>query len=383
MDRPFIPVNTPSLEGNERAYLNECIDSGWISSEGPFVERFEQEMARRVGRAQGVAVSSGSAALEVAIEALALRPGDEVIIPTFTIISCAAPLVRRGVVPVCVDCDERTFNMDVSQVEAAIGPKTKAIMVVHIYGLPVDLDPVLALARAHELRVIEDAAEAHGLCYNGRPCGSFGDLSIFSFYPNKLITTGEGGMVLTDDDKLAGACRSIRNLCFQPQRRFLHEALGYNFRLSNVQAALGCAQLERLDQAVEQKRQLGQRYAEGLSAYQEWVQLPLDRTPYAQNVYWIYPLVLREDTGSGTVNAEQFAALLAQQGVGTRPFFYPIHQQPVFLKRGLFAGVSLPVSERIARQGLYIPSGLGLSSDEQEQVIERVTEVIREVYDAR
>ena len=375
MSADFIAVNTPLLDGNERAYLNECIDSGWISSEGPFVRRLESELAEYVGRKHGVATSSGSAALDIAVDALRLEPGDEVIIPTFTIISCAAPLVRRGLVPVCVDCDGRSYTMKTDDLEALVTPRTKAIMAVHIYGLPVDMDAVLRFARAHQLRVIEDAAQAHGLMCGAARCGSFGDISIFSFYPNKHLTTGEGGMVLTDDDELAQRCRSLRNLCFQPGRRFVHEDLGFNYRMSNVQAAIGCAQFERLDEFLEKKRRMGRRYTQAFEAWGEYVQLPLDSTDYAQNGYWVYPLVL-----SGQQSAEAFMALLSDAGVGTRPFFYPMHQQPVFQRRGLFNGVSLPVSERIAWSGLYIPSGLGLSDDEQDRVIKRVGTAIGATY---
>ena len=249
----FIPVNEPLLTGNAKKYLAECIDTGWISSEGPFVQRLEEEMSQRAGRKFGVAVTNGSAALDVAVAALGLGPGDEVILPTFTIISCAASIVRAGATPVVVDCDADTWNMTAEHVAEKITARTRAIMVVHIYGLPVDMDPIVAVAEKHGLKIIEDAAEMHGQTYKGKPCGSFGDISTFSFYPNKLVTTGEGGMVLTDDPILAEKCRSLRNLCFQ-KKRFVHEELGWNFRMSNLQAALGVAQLENLDDFVERKR---------------------------------------------------------------------------------------------------------------------------------
>src|SRR6185369_6883628 len=209
----MIPVNRPLLDGNERKYLNECIDSGWISSEGPFVKQFETGFAGLVGRKHGVAVCNGSVAIDLALAALRIAPGDEVILPTFTIISCAAAVVRAGATPVVVDCDRRTWNMDASLVEAKITPRTRAIMVVHIFGLPVDMDPILALARKHGLAIVEDAAEQQGQTYKGRQLGSFGEISTFSFYPNKHVTTGEGGMVLVDDDELAWRCRDFRNLC--------------------------------------------------------------------------------------------------------------------------------------------------------------------------
>src|ERR1700674_5040212 len=252
MESSNIAVNEPLLGGNEKKYLAECIDSGWISSEGPFVQRLEEQMALRVRRKHGIAVCNGSAALDLALAALKCEPADEVILPSGTIISCAAAIVRAGATPVVVDSDPYTWNMDVNQVAERITSRTRAIMVAHVYGLPVDMDGVLMLAEKHGLKIIEDAAEMHGQDYKGKPCGSFGDISTFSFYPNKLVTTGEGGMVLTDDPLLAERCRSLRNLCFG-KKRFVHEELGWNFRLSNVQAAIGVAQLERLDEFVQKK----------------------------------------------------------------------------------------------------------------------------------
>ncbi|MBW4615110.1 MAG: DegT/DnrJ/EryC1/StrS family aminotransferase [Desmonostoc vinosum HA7617-LM4] len=366
-----IPVNQPLLDGNEKKYLLECIDSGWISSEGLFVKKLEEQFAARMGRKYGIAVSNGSAALDAAVVALGITSGDEVILPTFTIISCAAAIVRSGAVPVVVECDRHTWNMDINQIEEKITPRTKAIMVVHIYGLPVDMEPVLALADKYGLHIIEDAAEMHGQTYKDRPCGSFGTISTFSFYPNKHITTGEGGIVLTDDEQIAEHCRSLRNLCFQPHKRFVHEELGWNLRMSNLQAALGVAQLERLDEFVARKRRIGQRYTELLSDI-PGLQLPLPRLDYADNIYWVYGLVLKDEV---PFDAQEAMQRLAQYQIGTRPFFWPMHEQPVFQKMGLFARVCCPVAERIARRGFYIPSGMALT-DEQ---ICRVTQVVAEV----
>ena len=369
----FIAVNEPLLDGNEKAYLAECIDTGWISSEGPFVERFERAFANRVGRKWGVAVCNGTAALDAAIEALGIGAGDEVILPAFTIISCIGQLIRCGARPVLVDSDARTWNMDVTQIEEKITPRTKAIMVVHTYGLPVDMDPVLQIAKRHGLFVIEDAAEAHGQTYRSRPCGGFGDLSTFSFYPNKLVTTGEGGMIVTNDDRLAAECYSLRNLCFQPQRRFVHERLGWNLRMTNLQAALGVAQLERIDEFATRKRAMGKLYGELLSGVRG-VQLPLARTDYAENIYWVYGLVLGDE-----VDFDGAAAMkkLAAAGVGCRPFFCPMNQQPVLLERGLFAGESYPVAERMHRKGFYIPSGLALTRDQMTRVAEAVGSILK------
>lgn len=368
----MIPVNEPLLNGNEKKYLAQCIDSGWISSEGPFVTQLETQFATRLGRKFGIAVSNGSVALEAAVAALDIGPGDEVILPTFTIISCAAAIVRAGATPVLVDSDPVTWNMDVAQVEARITPRTKAIMIVHIYGLPTDVGPVLAIAERHGLKVIEDAAQMHGQTWRERPCGSFGDLSTFSFYPNKHITTGEGGMIVTDSVELAERCRSLRNLCFQAKRRFVHEELGWNFRMSNLQAALGVAQLERLDEFVLRKRAMGAHYSELLADFPN-IQLPLAQTEYADNIYWVYGLILKDEVG---LDAEESMRRLAADGIGTRPFFWPMHEQPVFKKMGLFAGERYPVAERLARQGLYLPSGLALTSEQIDNTASAVRRIL-------
>ncbi len=368
----FVPVNEPLLNGNEEKYLVECIRTGWISSEGPFIKQFETEYAAQVERKHGIAVSNGTVAIDAAIEALDIGPGDEVIMPAFTIISCIGQIVRAGAKPVLVDSDPLTWNMDASQIEAKITPRTKAIMIVHIYGLPVDVDAVLDIAKRHKLKVIEDAAEMHGQTYKGKPCGSFGDISTFSFYPNKHITTGEGGMIVTNDDELAERCRSLRNLCFKAEKRFVHEHLGWNLRMTNMQAALGVAQLERLDEFVGRKRAMGARYTELLKDI-KGIQLPLEKTAYADNIYWVYGIVLDESTG---LTGEQAMKKLAEKGIGTRPFFYPMHQQPVLLKMGLFAGERYPVAERLYQQGFYIPSGMALSVEQMERSAAAVREIL-------
>jgi len=369
----MIPVNEPLLDGNEKKYLAECIDTGWISSEGPFVGKFEARMATAVARRHGIAVCNGTAALETAVAALGLPPGAEVIMPTFTIVSCVAALVRRGCIPVLVDSDPFTWNMDVGQIEARITSRTEAIMVVHTYGLPVDMDPVLDLAKRYGLKIIEDAAEMHGQTYKGRPCGSFGDLSVFSFYPNKHITTGEGGMVLTDDDVLAERCRALRNLCFQSKKRFLHEELGYNFRMTNLQAAVGVAQLERLAEFVARKRRMGRFYTERLKSV-EGLELMPAQMPYADNIYWVYGVLLKDEV---PFDAEEAMRRLGGTGIGTRPFFWPMHEQPVFRDMGLFVNERYPVAERLARRGFYIPSGMALTPGRMAVVGEAVRNMMQ------
>jgi perosamine synthetase len=376
----MIPVNEPLLGKREEELLLECVRSGWISSAGKYIEEFENGWAGYCGRRYGIAVSNGTAALQLALACIGLKPGDEVILPAFTIISCASAVIYNGAVPVLVDSDPRTWCMDVDQVKSKITQKTRAIMPVHIYGHPVDMDPLLDLAKEHNLALIEDAAEAHGAEYlsgrdttapEWRRCGSFGDLSCFSFYANKLVSTGEGGMVLTDDPALADRARSLRNLCFQSNRRFYHEELGFNFRLTNLQAALGVAQLQRIDEIVARKRWMGKSYNRLLKDI-DGLELPPEEA-WARNVYWMYGVVL---AGNIDIEANQFAQRLKQRGIETRPFFLGMHEQPVFHKRRLFIGENYPVAERLARRGLYLPSGLALTEEQLTRVCEAVHEVL-------
>jgi perosamine synthetase len=292
--------------------------------------------------------------------------------PTFTIISCASAVSRLGAKPVLVDCDPATWNMDVSCLEERITERTRAIMAVHIYGLPVDMDPLLEIAARHGLDVIEDAAEMIGQTYKGRPCGSLGRISTFSFYPNKHVTTGEGGMIVTDDDDLAERCRSLRNLTMKSQRRFVHDELGWNFRMTNMQAAVGLAQLERLDEFVPRKRRMFSRYSELLSDVAA-IELPVAKTDFATNINWVFGVVIRDDVA---FDADEAIRRLAEKKIGTRPFFWPMHEQPVYRAMGMFEGESYPHAERIARRGFYLPSGLGLTD---EQMV-RVSDAVREVF---
>ena len=248
-------------------------------------------------------------------------------------------------------------------------------MVVHIYNLPVDMDPILGLAKKYDLKIIEDAAEMHGQTYNGRPCGSFGDISTFSFYPNKHVTTGEGGMVLTDDPIIAARLRSLRDLCFDNNQRFVHHDLGWNLRMTNLQAALGVAQLERLDQFVNRKRQMGSKYNELFSASDALV-LPPRKASYADSIYWVYGLLLAEHV---KIDGRAMVKMLGERGVGARPFFWPMHEQPVFRKYGWYQNERYPEAERLGRRGFYIPSGLGLQDGEQEMVAQTVLGILREL----
>ncbi|WP_316812020.1 DegT/DnrJ/EryC1/StrS family aminotransferase [Pedobacter heparinus] len=370
----FIPVNTPLLSGNELKYISECITTGWISSEGPFISEFENKFADYIGQDHGIAVSNGSAALDIAIKALQIGDGDEVIMPTFTIISPAQSLVTAGAIPVLVDSDLNTWNMDVNLIEAKITARTKAILVVHIYGLPVDMDPVVKLAKKYGLKIIEDAAEMHGQTYNGKMCGALGDISIFSFYPNKHITTGEGGMILTNDEAVAKRCRKLRNLCFEPDGpRFIHHELGWNYRMTNMQAALGLAQLEQINVFLEKKREMGRYYQKGLKHLTDkGFALPLVKTDYAENIYWVFGIMAPSDLAK-----TEIVNTLHQNKIATRPFFWCMHEQPVFQKMGLFKNEQYPNAEKMARDGFYLPSGLGLEDDD----LERIVKVIADAYE--
>lgn len=373
----MIPVNEPLLSGNELDYVTDCIRTGWVSSAGKYINAFESSWAAYCGKKQGIAVSNGTTALDVAVYCLGLTPGDEVILPSFTIISCVIAIVKNNGKPVLVDCDPKTWTMDVSQVQEKITSRTRAVMPVHIYGHPVDMDPLLDLAEDHDLAIIEDAAEAHGAEYCSgkrglwKRCGSFGTLSCFSFYANKLITTGEGGMVLTDDEILAGKARAYRDLCFQPSRRFCHEHLGNNYRLTNIQAALGLAQIERVEQIIAQKRRMAELYSECLRDIPD-IQLPTEES-WAKSVYWMYGLVLSKKCG---MNNTEFAKALLDKGIDTRPFFIGMHEQPALKKLGLFKNEKYPITKRIARQGLYLPSGLTLTDEQINRVSSAVHEVL-------
>jgi perosamine synthetase len=368
----MIPVNVPKLSSRSKELLAECIDTGWISSEGSFVAQFEEMFAEYIGVKHGIACCNATVALELAVAALKIGAGDEVIMPAHTIIACAQAVIRRGGTPVLVDMDPGTWQMDVGQVEGKINNKTRAIMPVHIFGHPTDMEPLMALAHKYGLHIIEDAAEAHGAEYKGSKCGSMGNIAAFSFYANKIVTTGEGGMVVTNDDVLAERLRYLRNLCFEPQQRFLHNEMGYNFRFTNLQAAVGVAQMEDIEGLVSQKVWMGREYTQRLAgvpgiriqAVREW----------AKHVYWVYGLLLDDEV---PFDAFEWAGMLRTKGVDTRPFFWPMHQQPVFREMGLFQGESYPVSERLARRGLYIPSGMALTIGQIEEVVDTVRESLK------
>ena len=367
----FIPVSEPDIGEAEREAVLRCLEAGWISSEGPFVREFEEAVASWVGRRFGVAVSSGTAALDIAVAALDIGPGDEVIVPTFTIMSCVHQVVRSGAKPVFVDCDPDTWNARVEDIAAVISPRTRAIVIPHIYGLTTDVEALERLARENAIHLIEDAAEALGQEWHGRRCGSFGVVSTLSFYPNKLITTGEGGMVLTDDEDLAKRLRRLRNLAFAEGPRFRHDELGWNYRMGSLQAAIGSAQLASAEDRLARKRSIGLRYQELLGNI-ESLQLPVDNWQGQENVYWVFGFVIDRSAG---MNAQSFGEALRAQGVDSRPFFFPLHQQ-VALRDSADSGRSFPNAERIAEQGLYVPSGANLVDADLVRVADAIRAVL-------
>jgi perosamine synthetase len=364
-----VPVNTPLLNGNEKKYINECIDTGWISSDGPFIKKFETGFSNYCNRAYGIAVSSGSAALDIAVKALGITTGDEVIMPTFTIISPALSVIKAGAIPVLVDSTPDIWNMDVQQIESKITPKTKAILVVHIYGLPANMDAIITLTKKYNLLVIEDAAEMHGQTYRQQKCGSFGDISIFSFYANKNITTGEGGMLLCDDSAIADKCQKLRNLSFETDKpRFVHYETGWNYRMTNMQAALGLAQLEQIDYFVEKKRATGLYYQTELAFLtNHGFKLPVAADDNADNIYWVFAMVAPNQQ-----EKEKLVTFLGKELIGTRPFFWCMHEQPLFQSNTFSINTSFPVAENLARCGFYIPSGLGITDAELNKVAKTI-----------
>lgn len=370
----MIPVNEPLLPGNELKYVTDCITSGWISSAGKYIDRFENEWAAYCGRKYGVAVSNGTVSLELAISVLELPRGSEVILPSFTIVSCLEAVLRNDLKPVLVDCDPRTYCMSMAEVEKAITPNTSAIMPVHIFGHPVNMDALLKIAQKHNLRIVEDAAEVHGATCRvndvWKKCGSFGEVSSFSFFANKNITCGEGGIVLTDDVKLYRTMADRRTLCFGKKERFCHEDRGWNFRMTNLQAALGCAQLENIDRFLERKRTMAAAYGSGLKGLP--LQLP-HVEEWATSTVWMYAIVLKDDVPFG---ADEFAKQLLDKGVQTRPFFRGMHDQPVYINRGLIDKFVCPVTDNIYQRGLYLPSGQAITDDQIATVVNIVSEVL-------
>ena len=358
----FIPVNVPKLSNQEKINVKKCLTSGWISSEGEYVKKFEEDFSKYNNRIYGVAVSSGTGALEIALKSLDLKRGDEIIIPTFSIISTALCVIKLGLKPILVDSDLATWNMDSEQVIKKISRNTKAIIITHIYGFPVDLQKVLRLAKKKNIKIIEDAAEMIGQTYFKKKCGSFGDISTFSFYANKHITTGEGGMILTNDKRLYEKCKSLRNLCFgKDNNRFNHDDIGWNYRMTNLQAAIGCGQLKNISKIIRRKREIGRRYISILNKSKIIFIQPY-KLNYAKNIFWVFGVLLKKNAN---ISRDRIIKKLLKKNIQTRTFFFPMHKQKIFKKMKVFPKNQKFVNaEYLSKNGFYLPSGLGISNSD-------------------
>lgn len=361
----IIPVSEPTLDGNEERYVVECIRSNWISSIGRFIREFESLFSTKCGCRYGVACTSGTTALHLALATLGIGPGDEVIIPTFTMIATINAVTYLGAKAVLIDSELETWNIDISQIEAKITPKTKAIVIVHTYGHPVDMDCVNEIAKKHKLYVVEDAAEAHGALYKDRPTGSLSDMACFSFYGNKIITTGEGGMITTNNKEIADVSRNMRDHAFSHERHFWHQYLGYNYRMTNMQAAIGLAQTERLSELVRARRENAYYYTSKLKDIKGIITPP--EKSWAKNVFWMYGIIITDEFG---MSRDEFRSRLAKHGIETRTFFIPMHLQPIYYKQ--YKGQSYPRAEELCKRGLYLPSSSKLTKDDIDFIVETI-----------
>jgi perosamine synthetase len=363
-----IPLCAPRLDGNEEKYLMQAVRTSWISSVGSFVKEFETKFAEKVGAQHGVTCSSGTTALHLALRALGVGRGDEVIVPAFTMIACPNAVVYTGARPVLVDAEPGTYNLDLSQLESKITSRTRAIMPVHIYGHPVDMDKLLRIARKYDLYVLSDTAESHGAEYKGRPLGGLGDVAAYSFYGNKIITTGEGGMVTTNNWEIAKLARTLRDQAFSKERHFWHKFLGYNYRMTNMQAAIGLAQTERFELLVNYWRHNAELYGKLLAKVPGLV-LPSEKS-WAKNVFWMYGILVQPEFG---MSRDELRGKLAECGIETRTFFIPIHLQPIYFKA--YGRQSFPVAEMLGERGMYLPSGSTLTPDGVRFVAQCIKEI--------
>tara|TARA_Y100000992_G_scaffold286014_1_gene237492 strand:+ start:1639 stop:2769 length:1131 start_codon:yes stop_codon:yes gene_type:complete len=372
--KKFIPVNTPLINNSDVSAVSKSIRSGWISSEGPNVRKFESKIAKYLNRRYGCAVSSGTAALEIAIKSLNLKNNDEVIMPSFTIISNANAIIKNSLKPVLIDSDINTWNIKIDDIEKKISKRTKCLMLPHIYGLSNDMNKILKIVKKYNLYLIEDAAEVFGLKYKNNYCGSFGDISVLSFYANKHITTGEGGMLLTNNFKLNKKFKDYRNLCFgSKSNRFNHYDIGWNYRYTNIQATMGINQLKRINKIIKKKLYIGNYYYNYLKDFKNIILQP-NKLSYCKNIYWVFGIVIKKNSKK---SCKEIISQLAKKNIGTRPFFWPIHKQDAYKKLKYFNKVKLPNSEYLAKNGFYLPSGLGLSLKELKYVKDTLIKILK------
>jgi perosamine synthetase len=363
------PIAKPILNGNEKAYVNDCLDSSWISSGGRYIEMFEQRFAEYCGVRHAVSCNNGTAALHIALLAHGVGRGDEVIIPSLTFVATANAVTYCGAVPVFIDCEPDTWNIDPEKIQAKITPRTKGIIAVHLYGHPVEMAPILELANRYGLFVLEDAAEALGAEYRGLRAGSIGHSGTFSLFGNKIITTGEGGMLTTNDDKIAEAARQYKGQGIHPKRKYWFPVIGYNYRMTNIQAAIGCAQLENVEWHIHRRREVARQYLRRLEGC-ECITLPVERYG-VKNVYWMFSVLVNDADESVRDKA---MAQLAELGIETRPFFYPMHILPPY--RHLQPMQEFPNVNRIAASGFNIPSHGELNEDDIDFISRSLLEVV-------
>ena len=369
--KKLFPVSIPYVSQKDIYSVSKCLKSGWISSDGPNVLKFEKKFSKYVDRKYSIAVSNGSAALEIAIKALGIKKNDEVLIPNFTIISNALAVIKQQAKPVLIDCNADNWNIKIEDIEKKINKKTKAIIITHIYSFPNDMDKILKICKKRKIFIIEDAAEVIGLKYKNKKCGSFGDISTFSFYANKQITTGEGGMISVNSESLYNKCKSLRNLCFGKINRFNHDDIGWNYRMTNIQASLGLSQMNNVNKVVKKKMAIGKRYYSNLFTNKH-IKILSPNNSYSKNIYWVVGIVLKNKK----ILAVDLAKKLLKFGIMTRPFFWPMHEQDVFKKMNLFKKTKFPNSSYIARYGLYLPSYYKLKNDEIDYISKIVNKVL-------
>ena len=367
----FIPVNIPYISNQDIKSVNRVLKKGWISSDGPEVKLFEEQFSKTINRRYSAAVSNGTAALEIAIKALNIKKNDEVIIPNFTIISNALAVVKQNAKPVLIDCDLKTWNIKTDDLEKKINKRTKAIIVTHIYSFSNDMDKILKICKKHKIFLIEDAAEVIGLKYKNRLCGSFGDISTFSFYANKQLTTGEGGMISTNNLKLYNKCKSLRNLCFGKKQRFNHDEIGWNYRITNIQAALGINQLKRLNSVVKRKMEIGNYYFQRLSKNKNIYMTP-PNISFSKNIYWVVGIMIKNKK----ILASNIIKKLNNFGIGARPFFWPMHKQQIFKKMKIFTSGKYPNSSYLGKYGFYIPSYIKISNSQMNYIISIINKLL-------
>ena len=365
-----ISVAEPKLSGNERKYVLDCLDTTWISSNGKYITAFEESFAKYCGVKHAIATNNGTTALHLALVAMGLRPGDEVLIPTVTYIATANAVRYCGATPVLVDVSAETMNIDPTKIEQHITERTKGIIAVHLYGHPAHMAPIMEIAKTNGLFVLEDAAEAHGAEYLGRRVGGIGHCSTFSFFGNKIVTTGEGGMVTTDDDELAQRLRLFRGQGMDPKRRYWFPVIGFNYRMTNIQAAIGLAQMEQIDQALEDRERLALWYNEALSPLVNSLLLP-SQALWAKHVYWMYTIFLKE---GGEARRDAVMRLLDEMGIETRPVFYPMHVMPPYAQQSKF-----PVADEWAQRGINLPTHQMLVREDITRIAAAIAQAVEEV----